>query len=64
MPLRYLRIFQLKLKWMKYCVSASNGTDDLNVNTDNIIFTSKDTKLYASVVTLLAKKQSKTIKTS
>ena len=29
----------LKLKWMKCSVLASNGTDNPNANTDNIIFT-------------------------
>ena len=44
---------ELKLKWKKHCVLTVAGTDDNNdVNSDNIIFTIKDTKLYVSVVTL------------
>ena len=47
---------ELKLKWTKYCVSFAPGADNVNGNDDNnIIFTIKDTKLYVTVVTLLAR---------
>ena len=42
---------ELKLKWVKYCVSARNGND--------VICTIKDTKLYVPVVTLAAKDNQK-----
>ena len=35
----------LKLKWTKYCVLSTVGADKDNVNTNNIIFIIKDTKL-------------------
>ena len=45
---------ELKLKWAKYCVlsGAGNNNDDSG---NNIIFTIRDTKLYAAVVTLSAR---------
>ena len=43
---------ELKLKRTKYCVLSAAGAD--NDNSNNIIFTIKDTKLYAPVVTLSA----------
>ena len=54
MPLINCKV-ELKLKWIKYCVlslaGTENGVNDNN-NTNNIIFTIKDTKLYVPVVTL------------
>ena len=44
--------FELKLWWTKHCV-LSNNYDGTNSN--NIIFTIKDTKLYVPFVTLSAK---------
>ena len=45
---------ELKLKWKKYCVlSAAAGNND-DANSNNIIFTIKDTKLYVLVVTAAA----------
>ena len=42
-----------KLRWKKYCVLSVAGTDNVNGNdSDNIIFTIRDTKLYVPVVTL------------
>ena len=42
-----------KLRWKKYCVLSVAGTDNVNDNdSDNIIFTIRDTKLYVPVVTL------------
>ena len=65
-PLKYLSNFwrlleiplinckvELKLKWTKYCVSTVAGNENEinnNNNANNIIFTIKDTKLYAPVV--------------
>ena len=46
---------ELKLKWEKYYVLSAVGNDNTNANTNNIIFTIKNTKLYVPVVTLLAK---------
>ena len=40
---------------MKYCVLASNGAYNNNTNSNTIIFTIKDTKLFVSVITLSAK---------
>ena len=51
---------ELKLKWIKYCVLSAAGVVNVNNrDSDNIIFTIKDTKLYVPVVTL-----SKAIKNS
>ena len=46
---------ELKLKWTKQCILAATGVDNGNANDNNFTFTIKDTKLYVSVVTLLAK---------
>ena len=45
---------ELKLTWTKYCVLTAVGVDD-DANSNNIIFTIKDKKLYVPVVTLSAK---------
>ena len=51
---------ELKLKWIKYCVLSAAGVVNVNNrDSDNIIFTIKDTKLCVPVVTL-----SKAIKNS
>ena len=44
---------------MNYCVLASNGVDNDNANSNTIIFTIKDTKLFVPVVTLSAKDNQK-----
>ena len=62
MPLINCKV-ELKLKWVKYCVLSSNGTDNTDAGHDNIIFTIKDTTLHVSVV-ILSVKESKIIKTS
>ena len=54
MPLINCKV-KLKFKWTKYCDLASNITENPNANCNNIIFTMKDTKLCASVVTSSAK---------
>ena len=50
---------ELKFKWTKHCVLSvlGNNNDDDNdgANSNNIIFTIKDAKLYFSVVTESAK---------
>ena len=65
-PLKYLSNFwrllempvinwkvELKLKWSKYSVLLPAGNDNVNDNdSENIIFTIKDTKLYVVVLTL------------
>ena len=52
MPLINCKV-ELKLKWTKYCVLSAASNDNVNnIDSDNIIFTIKDTKLYAPVVTL------------
>ena len=65
MPLKYLSNFwrsleipliickvELKLRSTKHCVLAPTGVKNDGVDSDNIIFTIKDTKLYAPAVTL------------
>ena len=54
MPLITCKV-ELKLKWSKYCVLTANGNDYANANSNIIIITIKDTKLYLLVVTLLVK---------
>ena len=44
---------ELKLKWSKYSVLLPAGNDNVNDNdSENIIFTIKDTKLYVAVLSL------------
>ena len=40
---------------VKHCVLATSGADDPKTNSDNIIFTIKDTKLFVPAVTLSVK---------
>ena len=52
MPLINCKV-EIKLRWTKYCVLSVAGADNTNDNdSDNIIFTIKDTKLYVPVVSL------------
>ena len=46
---------------MKYCVSVlvTTGDDNNGANSNNIVFTINDTKLYVHAVTLLAKDNKK-----
>ena len=46
---------ELKLKWTKHCVLATDGVDNVNANHENIVFTINDTKFYVFVATLSAK---------
>ena len=41
---------EIKLKWTKNCVLSANGNDNESNNANNIIFTTKDTKVYVPVV--------------
>ena len=51
---------ELKLKWIKYCVLSAGGADNINnINSNSIIFTIEDTKLYVPVVTLSARDNKK-----
>ena len=44
---------ELKLEWSKYSVLLPAGNDNVNDNdSENILFTIKDTKLYVAVLTL------------
>ena len=54
MPLIYCKI-ELKLKQTKYCVLSSVAGDNNDANSNNVIFTIKDPKLYVPVVTLSAR---------
>ena len=54
MPLINFKV-ELRLKWTKYCVLVAVGVDNADANSNNIIFTIKDKKLYVPVLTLSAK---------
>ena len=54
MPLTNRKV-ELKLEWSKYYVLSASGNDNANANSNNIIFTIKNTKLYLLVVTLSAR---------
>ena len=45
----------LKLEWPKYWVLSAAGADNTNANSNNIIFTIKDVKLYVLVIQKLVK---------
>ena len=56
MPLINCKV-EVELKWAKYCVLSAAVADNINDNdSNNIIFTIKDTKLYVPVVTLSTKR--------
>ena len=68
MPFKYLRRSvevplivwkaELELTWTKYCVLSAAGADNVNNrDSNNIIFTITDTKLYVPVVTLSARER-------
>ena len=46
---------ELKLKWSNQCVSSANDNENTDADPNDIIFTIKETKLYAYVVTLSTK---------
>ena len=58
MPLINCKV-ELRLKWTKYFVLSAAGADNANNNSNIIIFTIKDKKLYVLLVTLLAKDNQK-----
>ena len=62
MPLMNCKV-ELKLKWTNYYLLSAAGNENVNnIDSNNIIFTMKDTTLYLLVVTLSARdiqKQSK-----
>ena len=49
------RKVELEFKWKKHSVLSVLVNDNDNADANNMIFTIEDTKLYAPVVTLLAK---------
>ena len=49
----------MKHKWAEYYLFASNGTENVDANPNDIAFTIKDTKLYDPEVTLLVKDNQK-----
>ena len=53
---------ELKLKWTKCCVLTAAGADNVDSNSNNIIFTIKDIKLCLSVLTLSVKDNQKLLK--
>ena len=53
---------KLKLKWTKQCVLFVLGTENIDANSNNVVFTTKDTKLYVPVATSLAKDNQKVSK--
>ena len=46
---------KLELKWAKNCVLSAAWADNTDANSNNIIFTMKDTKFYVPIVTLSSK---------
>ena len=50
---------ELKRKWTKYCVLSAGGVDNVSANSNNIILTVKDAKLYVPVVTLSTRENKK-----
>ena len=63
MPLINCKV-ELKLKWTKHCVLALAGVEHNNADSNNIVFTIKDTKLYVPDVSLSAKNKQKLIEMS
>ena len=72
MPLINFKV-ELKLRWTQQCISSvlDNENDNANADSNDIIFTIKDTKLYVTVVTVsvqdnqkLSKLHSKEFETS
>ena len=58
MPLINCKI-ELRLKWIKNCVLSAAGADNNHANSNNIIFTIKDTKFCLTFVILLARDNQK-----
>ena len=53
---------ELKIKLKKHCAFAATGADNDNANSNDIIFTIKNTKLYVPVIALSAKDIQKLLK--
>ena len=53
---------KLKLKWTKHCVLFVLVTENIDANSNNVVFTTKGTKLYVPVVTSFAKENQKVSK--
>ena len=53
--------FELKLRWTKHCILPllGNRNDNADVDFNNIIFTTNDTKLYVPIVIFSAKDSQK-----
>ena len=45
----------MKLRWKKHCILAAAGVENVEANSNNIVFTIKDAKLYVSDVAPSAK---------
>ena len=58
MPLMKYK-FELKAGWTNHCVFAAGGIENKGADSNNIIFTIKDTKFYVPSVTLSAKDNQK-----
>ena len=43
--------FELKFKWRNHCVLFANGNDNNDANSNNIIFSISDTKLWWRIAT-------------
>ena len=50
---------ELKPKYAKYCSLSTAGADNFDANSNNVIFTKKETKLYIPVVTLSVRDKQK-----
>ena len=53
MPLINCKV-ELKLKWTKYCVLASNSTDNIDTDCYKLFYYQRHKKLYVHVVALSA----------
>ena len=58
MPLIICKV-ELKFQWTKNFVISAAGSGNVNSNSNNIVFTIKNTNLYAHVVTLSARDNQK-----
>ena len=50
---------ELKLRWTNHCVLASTGVENDGVNSNNIIFTGIERRLYVPAITLPTKENQK-----
>ena len=63
MPLINCKV-ELKLKWTKYCVLASNSTDNIDTDCYKLFLLSKTQKVICTCSRIIGRRASKTIKTS